>query len=87
MLTTLQYILIHKILPAIDRETFINTELNKIDTWLKLNKLTMNVDKSKTMLFHKRRKVNTINIKIHHRTMERISQFSFLCIMIDENLT
>ena len=49
--------------PVIDRETVINTELNKIDSWLKLNKLTMNVDNSKTMLFHKRRKVNTINIK------------------------
>ena len=49
--------------PAIDRETVINTELNKIGTWLKLNKLTMNVDKSKTMLFHKRHKVNPINIR------------------------
>ena len=73
--------------PSIDRETLINTELNKIDTWLKLNKLTMNVDKSKSMLFHKRRKVNPINIKIDHRTIERVSQFSFLGIMIDENLT
>ena len=61
--------------PCIDRETLINTELNKIDTWLKLNKLTMNVDKSKIMLFHKRRKVNPINIKIDHRTIERVSQF------------
>ena len=47
----------------------------------------MNVDKSKTMLFHKRCKVNTINIKIDLRTIERVSQFSFLGIMIDENLT
>ena len=84
MLTTLHYILISKIFPAMNRDTFINTELNKIDTWLKL---TMNVDKSKTMLFHKRRKVNIINIKIDHKTMDRVSQFSFLGIMIDENLT
>ena len=69
---------------SIDRETLINTELNKIDTWLKL---TINIDKSKSMLFHKRRKVNPINIKIDHRTIERVSQFSFLGIMIDENLT
>ena len=73
--------------PAIDRETFINTELNKMDTWLELTKLTMNVDKSKTMLFHKRRKVNPINIKIDHRIIERVSQFSFLGIMIEENFT
>ena len=56
----------------------------KLDTWLKL---TMNVDKSKTMLFHKCRKVNPINIKIDNRTIERLSQFSFLGIMIDENVT
>ena len=68
-------------------ETLINTELNKIGTWLKLNKLTMNAEKSKSMLFHKRRKANPINIKIDHRTIERVSQFSFLGIMIDENLT
>ena len=47
----------------------------------------MNVDKSKTMLFHKRRKVNPINMKIDHITIERVSQFSFLGIMIDENIT
>ena len=70
-----------------DRETLINTELNKIDTWLKLHKLTMNVDKSKTMLFHKRRKVNPINIKIDLRTIDRVSQFSFLVIMIVKYLT
>ena len=84
MLTTLQYILILIFFPAIDRETLINTELNKIGTWLKL---TMNVDTSETMLFHKRRKVNPINIYIDHRTIDRISQFSFLGIMIDENLS
>ena len=44
-------------------ETLINTELNKIETW---HKLTMNIDKSKTILFHMSRKVNTINIKIDH---------------------
>ena len=70
--------------PSIDRETLINTKLNKLDTWLKL---TMNVDKSKTMLFHTRCKVNPINIKIDHRTIERVSQFCFLGIMIVENLT
>ena len=47
----------------------------------------MNVDKSKTMLFHKSRKVNTINIQIDPETIEIVSQFSFLGIMIDENLT
>ena len=30
----------------------INTELDKISEWLKINKLSLNVDKTKFMLFH-----------------------------------
>ena len=41
----------------------------------------MNFDKSKTMLFHKCHKVNTI--KIDHRTIEKVS----MSVMIHENLT
>ena len=59
------------------------TKLNTIDTW---PKLTLNVDKSKTMLLHKSRKVNTLNIKIDHKTIERVSLFSFLGIMMIQNL-
>ena len=31
----------------------INTELEKVNTWLKLNKLSLNVQKTKFMIFHK----------------------------------
>ena len=37
------------------RETAINTEIKKVNTWLRLNKLSLNVEKTKCMLFHKRR--------------------------------
>ena len=33
--------------PVINREVEINSELEKVNTWLKLNKLAINVDKSK----------------------------------------
>ena len=39
--------------PFINREVKINSELEKVNTWLKLNKLSINVDKSKCMFFHK----------------------------------
>ena len=42
--------------PKINRSTSINVELEKLSTWLKLNKLTLNVEKTKYMIFHKRRK-------------------------------
>ena len=37
-----------------------NNELKKVNTWLQLNKLSLNTDKSKFMLFHK---------KEHHRKL------------------
>ena len=39
-----------------DREVdlLINDEIEKVNKWLKLNKLALNVDKTKSMLFHKR---------------------------------
>ena len=42
--------------PLINREVEINSELEKVNTWLKLNRLPINVDKSKCinaeLLFH-----------------------------------
>ena len=37
--------------PKINRSTSI-----KISTWIKLNQLTLNVEKTQYMIFHKRRK-------------------------------
>ena len=36
----------------------INKELSKLSIWLKLNKLSLNVSKSKFMIFHHPRKKN-----------------------------
>ena len=48
--------------PALNREQEINKELEKLNLWFKLNKLTLNVDKTKCMFFHKRRSVPSINL-------------------------
>ena len=36
-------------------EADINAELEKVNTWLKLNKLPLNAQKTKLMLFHRKR--------------------------------
>ena len=46
--------------PLINREIKINSELEKVNTWLKLNKLVINVDKSKCMFFQKRRSITPL---------------------------
>ena len=42
--------------PKINRNASINMELEKLSAWLKLNKLTLDVEKTKYMIFRKRRK-------------------------------
>ena len=69
------------------REETINTDINKVNTWLRLNKLSLNVEKTKCMLFHKRRTPPVINFSINNRHIDRITQFIFLGIILDENLS
>ena len=49
-----------------DTETAINRELQKINLWLLRNKLTFNVDKTKFMIFHKRKKVPNLSIALNN---------------------
>ena len=37
--------------PRKNREIVVNNELEKVNTWLKLNKLAINVNKTKCMFF------------------------------------
>ena len=52
--------------PAINREQEINREPEKFNIWFQLNKLILNVDKTKCMHFHKRRAVPPINISMNN---------------------
>ena len=50
-----------------NREVLINNEIEKVNKWLKFNKLALNVDKTKNMLFHKRRPVTPIQFSMNSR--------------------
>ena len=63
-------------------EDIINNELTKVSEWLAANKLSLNVKKTKYMVFQKaQRKVTYPEIKINKILFERVSEFSFLCII------
>ncbi len=48
-------------------EKIINNELEYICNWLKTNKLSLNVKKTKYMIFHTaQRKVNTLHVTINN---------------------
>ena len=65
-----------------------NYEIKKIYNWLKANKLTLNITKSKFMIISKRKGVNTnFKLKINGLRLERCSSYKYLGLFIDEGLT
>ena len=70
-----------------DTETAINRELQKINLWLQRNKLTLNVDKTKFMIFHKRKKVPNLSIALNDATITKVDTFNYLGILLDSNLS
>ena len=70
--------------------TDVNTELSKIQEWLTVNKLSLNISKTKYMVFHhpnKKLPENLTHIQINDIDIERVSNFCFLGLTINENLT
>ena len=72
----------------LNRERDINSELKKGNTWLKLNELSLDAQKTKLMFFQRKQKqFDEINVQINGTQIERVESFNFLGIMLDENLT
>jgi len=70
-----------------DINSKINLELNKISEWLKANKLSLNVSKSKCMVFHKKnKKFRVPQIEIDSMKIEKVETFNFLGLTIDKQL-
>ena len=67
----------------------INIELSKISDWLSVNKLSLNIKKTKFMVFHHRNKKipSSLNLTINSIAIDRVSNFNFLGLMINENLS
>ncbi len=54
---------------------------------LKLNKLSLNIFKTKFMIFHKvQRKMSPFQIKIEDTIIEQVSDFNFLGLTINQHL-
>jgi hypothetical protein len=69
----------------------MNSELSKISQWLSVNKLSMNTTKSKYMVFHlpqtNQNRLPDLNICINNIQLERVTEFNFLGITLDETLS
>ena len=66
----------------------INLELNKVYNWLCVNRLSLNEKKTKFMIFHNQNKTidTAISGKLLERPIERVSNFNFLGVILNENL-
>ena len=66
----------------------INCELKTINRWFIINKLSLNKDKTKAMLFHPpQRHVQNISIDIDSTNIEFLTEFNYLGINFDSNLS
>ena len=68
-------------------ENDLNSELHKISEWLASNKLSLNAQKTKFMVFHSmQRKVKYPGLNLNNTTIERVKQFNILCIILQYTL-
>ena len=65
----------------------MNEELEKVNQWLQSNRLSLNTDKTKYMLFtHKNVDHQSFNIKINNSVISHVNHIKFLGITIDRRL-
>uniref|UniRef100_A0A3B5QAJ9 Reverse transcriptase domain-containing protein n=1 Tax=Xiphophorus maculatus TaxID=8083 RepID=A0A3B5QAJ9_XIPMA len=67
----------------------INTEIEKLQHWLKNNKLFVNLDKTKFMIFgnNKKQENNPIKISIDSVNLEEIHEIKFLGVTLDNKFS
>ena len=64
----------------------VNTELDKLNTWFIINKLSLNVSKTNYIIFGNRKVHSDLDIKIHNDKITRVSETKFIGVWIDEKL-
>ena len=69
----------------------MNSDLDTIQTWLKVNKLTLNVKRTKHMLIGSRPKLDLVSndfaVKVDNIPVERVTVYKSLGVSVDEDLT
>ena len=72
-----------------DIENSLNSDLTTLSNWLSVNKLSLNLNKTHSMLFtlNNRLKNYKPNIKINDTEIESLNSTTFLGVVIDQNFT
>ena len=68
-------------------DSLLNSELENISKWLKVNKLSLNLQKTKAMIFHTpQRKVRKPDLIIDNFEIKYVDDFNYLGIHLDKHL-
>ena len=68
-------------------ESQLNDDLCSVSTWLKVNKLSLNIDKTQFMMFSRKKyKNHNVDLKIEGQSIDKVHHTKFLGIIIDDNL-
>ena len=65
----------------------VNTKLVKIDEWLKLNKLSLNTNKTKFMVLTKQRSAWQFDIRIGKTNIEQVNEVKYLGVIFNDKLS
>ena len=68
-------------------ESQLNDDLCSVSTWLKVNKLSLNIDKTQFVIFSRTKYKNyNVDLKIEGQSIDKVQHTKFLGIIIDYNL-
>ena len=65
----------------------ISIELDKVNIWFAVNKLSLNVSKTNFILFGNKKQRGDLHITINNVKIDRVYVTKFLGVMIDHNLS
>ena len=65
----------------------VKSELVKIDKWLKLNKFSLNTNKTKFMVLSKQRSAWHFDIKIVKTNIEQVNEIKYLGVIFNDKLS
>ena len=69
-------------------QLLVNQEINKVDEWLKNNKLTLNYKKSNYMIIgNNHSKTNKFKLKSNHNTISQTNNVKYLGVFLDNQLS
>jgi len=73
---------------CIELQKLVNTELQKVDEWMRFNKLSLNYSQTSCMLIGPRgKRLHDFTVKINENTISQTNSTKYLGMYIDDKLT